>query len=74
MIAYKAALEGWARALNLRDRKIENHTQRVTDLIVRLARFLRMDENVLVHIRRGALLHDIGKNAIPGQLPLKWSP
>jgi len=60
-IAYDTTLEGWSRALDLRDQDTEGHTQRVADLTVRLARRLGMSNDQLIHIRRGALLHDIGK-------------
>lgn len=63
--AYDETLAGWARALELRDKDTEGHTRRVTDLTMRLARALKLDEEQLIHIRRGAILHDIGKVAIP---------
>lgn len=63
--AYDETLAGWARALELRDKDTEGHTRRVVDLTMRLARALKLDEEQLIHIRRGALLHDIGKVAIP---------
>lgn len=64
-MAYDATIEGWSRALDLRDRETEGHTQRVTDLTVTLARKMGFSEERLVFIRRGALLHDIGKMGIP---------
>ncbi|MCP4898126.1 MAG: PAS domain S-box protein [bacterium] len=63
--AYDSTLEGWARALELRDSDTQGHTRRVTDLTVRLGRKLGLEDEVLVDLRRGALLHDIGKVAIP---------
>jgi putative nucleotidyltransferase with HDIG domain len=69
--AYQATLEGWVRALDLRDKETEGHTQRVTALTERLARSMGLDEQALVHIKRGALLHDIGKMAIPDRILLK---
>ncbi len=69
--AYQATLEGWVRALDLRDKETEGHTQRVTALTQRLARLMGVDEQTLVHIRRGALLHDIGKMGIPDSILLK---
>jgi len=71
--AYEATLEGWARALDLRDRETEGHSRRVTDLTVRLARMMGISEEDCVHIRRGALLHDIGKMGIPDSILLKPS-
>jgi response regulator RpfG family c-di-GMP phosphodiesterase len=64
-IAYDATLEGWVHALDLRDKETEGHTQRVTRLSVRLGRAMGLSEAELVHLRRGALLHDIGKLGIP---------
>ncbi|MBK9780806.1 MAG: GAF domain-containing protein [Anaerolineales bacterium] len=69
--AYHATLEGWVRALDLRDKETEGHTKRVTALTEKLARKMGVDENALVHIQRGALLHDIGKMAIPDGILLK---
>ena len=69
--AYQATLEGWVRALDLRDKETEGHTQRVTILTERLARSMGVDGEALVHITRGALLHDIGKMGIPDGILLK---
>jgi len=66
--AYDATLEGWVRALDLREHELEGHSQRVAKMTVRLARALRLDSDELVHVRRGALLHDIGKIAIPDSI------
>ncbi len=70
-IAYQATLEGWVRALDLRDKETEGHTKRVTMLTQRLARSLGVDDDKLMHITRGALLHDVGKMAIPDGILLK---
>ncbi|MCX7591927.1 MAG: PAS domain S-box protein [Kiritimatiellae bacterium] len=67
-LAYATTLEGWSRALDLRDRITEGHSQRVTELTVRLARLAGMKEDDIVHVRRGALLHDIGKMGIPDSI------
>jgi len=67
-LAYDATLEGWARALDLRDKVTERHTERVTELTIILARSMGMKEEELVHVRRGALLHDIGKIGIPDSI------
>ncbi|HSL44588.1 MAG TPA: HD domain-containing phosphohydrolase [Anaerolineales bacterium] len=64
-MAYDATIEGWSRALDLRDRETEGHTRRVTDMTLRLARSMGLSEERLVLIRRGALLHDIGKMGVP---------
>jgi putative nucleotidyltransferase with HDIG domain len=63
--AYDATLEGWSRVLDMRDQVTDEHTQRVADLTVELARRMGVPDSELGHIRRGALLHDIGKMAIP---------
>lgn len=72
--AYDSTLEGWSRALELRDHETEGHTKRVAAMSVHLARELGLNENELVHIRRGALLHDIGKMAIPDRILRKPGP
>jgi putative nucleotidyltransferase with HDIG domain len=70
--AYNATIEGWSRALDLRDKETEGHTQRVTNMTLRLARSMGIfDEEELIQIRRGALLHDIGKMGVPDQILLK---
>ncbi len=68
---YDLTLEGWSRALELRDEETEGHSQRVTDMTVRLARFMGLSEEAVLHIRRGALLHDIGKMGVPDAILLK---
>ena len=73
-LAYDSTLEGWSRALDLHDKETENHTQRVTQATLRLARAMSVDEADLVQIRRGALLHDIGKLGIPDNILLKPGP
>jgi PAS domain S-box-containing protein/putative nucleotidyltransferase with HDIG domain len=73
-LAYETTLEGWSQALDLRDQETEGHTQRVTELAVRLAKRMGLDGQRLVHFRRGALLHDIGKMAIPDAILHKPGP
>lgn len=73
-LTYDATLEGWARALDLRDRETEGHSQRVTEMTVQLAQAVGMSDADLVHVRRGALLHDIGKIGIPDAILLKPGP
>ncbi|HSL44258.1 MAG TPA: HD domain-containing phosphohydrolase [Anaerolineales bacterium] len=63
--AYDATLQGWSRMLDMRDHATDEHTQRVADLTVALATRMGIPEAELAHIRRGALLHDIGKMGIP---------
>jgi response regulator RpfG family c-di-GMP phosphodiesterase len=71
--AYEATLAGWVRALDLRHHETEGHSRRVTELTIRLARTMGISEADCVHIRRGALLHDIGKIAVPDSILLKPS-
>lgn len=70
-LAYETTIEGWSRALDLRDKETEGHTQRVTETTLRLARAAGMAEDELAHVRRGALLHDIGKMGVPDHILLK---
>lgn len=71
VLAYDTTLAGWSKALDMRDKKTEGHTLRVTEITLRLARIMGMKEDELVHVRRGALLHDIGKMGIPDSVLLK---
>ncbi|MGB8648225.1 MAG: HD domain-containing phosphohydrolase [Anaerolineae bacterium] len=74
LVAYDATLEGWSRALDLRDHETEGHSQRVTTMTVQLARAMGLSESEIVHIRRGALLHDIGKIGVSDDILLKPGP
>jgi PAS domain S-box-containing protein len=71
--AYDTTLEGWAKALEMRDKETKDHSQRVVELTVTLAKALGIEGNELVHLRRGAILHDIGKMGIPDEILLKPS-
>ena len=73
-MAYDATIEGLSRALDLRDKETEEHTQRVSENAVKLAAKLGVTDANLVHIRRGAILHDIGKVAIPDRILFKPGP
>jgi PAS domain S-box-containing protein len=73
-LAYDATIEGWSRALDLRDKETEGHTQRVTNMTVQLARAMGLSDQEIVQIHRGALLHDIGKMGIPDNILLKPGP
>jgi putative nucleotidyltransferase with HDIG domain len=70
-LAYDATIAGWSQAMDLRDKETEGHTQRVTDLTLKLARSMGIGEAQLTHIRHGALLHDIGKMGVPDNILLK---
>jgi putative two-component system response regulator len=72
--AYDETIAGWARALDYRDHETEGHSQRVRDLTIGLARWMGFPESDILHIGRGALLHDMGKLAIPDEILLKPGP
>jgi diguanylate cyclase (GGDEF)-like protein len=67
-------IEGWARAIELRDHDTAGHSRRVAEQTVRLARHMGLPEEELVHVRRGALLHDIGKLGVPDAILSKPGP
>jgi len=73
-LAYNATIDGWSRTLDLRDKETEGHTRRVTDITLRLAASMGMNDSDLIHVRRGATLHDIGKVAIPDDILFKPGP
>jgi response regulator RpfG family c-di-GMP phosphodiesterase len=73
-IAYDATLEGWAKALELRDRETVGHAHRVIEMTLKVADRIGIRGEALQHIRRGALLHDIGKMGIPDSILLKPGP
>ncbi|NTW00608.1 MAG: response regulator [Oscillochloris sp.] len=69
--AYDTTIVGWSRALDLRDQETEGHSQRVTEMTVRMAHAVGLSNADIVHVRRGALLHDVGKLGIPDSILLK---
>ena len=73
-MAYDATIEGWSHALDLRDKDTEGHTLRVTEMAIKIARAMGVEEDQLIHMRRGGLLHDIGKMAVPDNILLKPEP
>ena len=72
--AYDVTLEGWAKALELRDKETEGHSRRVTETTLAVARAMGIHEEEIQHIRRGAILHDIGKMGIPDHILRKEGP
>lgn len=72
--AYDATIQGWARTLELRDGDTEGHSQRVLMMTLTIARAMGFTESDLIHIQRGALLHDIGKMAVPDDILFKSGP
>jgi len=73
-VAYDETLRGWSMALEMRDAGTSGHTLRVAEAAVRLAREVGVAESELVHVRRGALLHDIGKLVVPDSILQKPGP
>lgn len=74
ILAYDATIEGWSHALDLRDKETEGHTQRVTEMTVKLARSFGLSEAELAQVRWGSLLHDIGKMGVPDKILHKAGP
>lgn len=73
-LAYDATLEGWSAALELRERGTAGHSERVVELALELAQAMGIHGEALVHFRRGAVLHDIGKMGVPDSILLKPGP
>jgi HD-GYP domain-containing protein (c-di-GMP phosphodiesterase class II) len=73
-LAYDATIEGWSKALDLRDQETEGHTLRVSEMTVQLADLMGISTNDQVQIRRGVLLHDIGKIGVPDSILYKPGP
>ncbi|GEM_PF-1434409 len=69
--AYDVTIEGWSRAMDLRDKETEGHTLRVTQMAIDLARLANIPESEIQFVRWGALLHDIGKLGVPDSILLK---
>jgi response regulator RpfG family c-di-GMP phosphodiesterase len=74
ILAYDTTLEGWSHALELRDRETQGHTQRVVQMTREIAKRFGMREEQLVHVTRGALLHDIGKMGISDSILMNEGP
>jgi response regulator RpfG family c-di-GMP phosphodiesterase len=69
--ACDAIIDGWVRSLDLRDREPKGHTERLTQITFQIARMMGIGEAELAHVRRGAMLHDIGKMGIPDGVLMK---
>src|SRR4026207_1100016 len=74
LAAYEATIEGWSHAMDLRDRETEGHSRRVTELTVKMSQALGLGNDDIMHIRRGALLHDMGKIGVPDAILHKPGP
>ena len=73
-LAYDSTIEGWAHALDMRDKETEGHSRRVTEMTISIAKALGIEDAKLIHMQRGALLHDIGKMGVPDNILLKPGP
>jgi HD-GYP domain-containing protein (c-di-GMP phosphodiesterase class II) len=69
--AYDKTIEGWSKALEMRNQETEGHSMRVVELTLHLAKFMNIDPRKLPHFKRGVLLHDIGKIAVPDSILCK---
>ena len=69
--AYETTLEGWSHAMDLRDKETEGHSLRVTEMTINIALAMGLNQDAIVNMRRGALLHDMGKLGIPDYILLK---
>jgi PAS domain S-box-containing protein len=74
ILAYDATIEGWSRAMDLRDKETEGHTQRVTEMALELANMMGISDVEKQHLWRGSLLHDIGKMGVPDSILFKPGP
>ena len=72
--AYDQTIEGWNRAVDIRDKETEGHSQRVTRLAVQLAKAAGVQTDQLMFVRWGSLLHDVGKIGIPDAILQKPGP
>jgi HD-GYP domain-containing protein (c-di-GMP phosphodiesterase class II) len=69
--AYDETIQGWGNALNLKDDEVDEHSHRVVEMTLQIAKKMNLNEEMLAHIKRGALLHDIGKIGVPDSILLK---
>lgn len=73
-LGYEQTIEGWAKTLEMRDDETVGHSQRVTEMTMILARKMGITAEEMIHVRRGALLHDIGKMNVPDRIMQKTGP
>jgi len=74
MMAYDETIEGWSHAIDLRDEETEEHSRRVMELTIKMANQMGFGQKEMVHIRRGTLLHDVGKIGVPDNILHKTGP
>jgi HD-GYP domain-containing protein (c-di-GMP phosphodiesterase class II) len=72
--SYESTLEGWARVLEFKDHETKGHSDRVTQMAINLGKAMGLSSEELIHLRRGAVLHDIGKLCIPEEILFKDGP
>ena len=72
--AYDDTLAGWVNFLDLRDEGTEGHTIRVVEKTLMICKKFGFSTAELAHIRRGVLLHDIGKVGVPDSILNKPGP
>lgn len=72
--AYDSLILGWSRGLELRDAESQGHANRLVDHTIRLAQRMYFPEDQMLNLRRGVLLHDVGKMGIPDSILLKPGP
>ena len=72
--SYDLTLDALSAALDLRDRETEGHSRRVVEYTARLANEIGLDKDIIKNIRRGALIHDIGKIGVPDAVLHKPGP
>ena len=65
---HSATLDALMAAMLLRSGEIVSHARRVTDMTLHLAKTFGLADDQMVHLVRGAMLHDIGKLAIPDSI------
>jgi len=70
-LSYEKTLEGWTKALDLRDKETEGHTRRVVELSLDFAHTIGLEAASIEDLQTGALLHDIGKLGVPDAILLK---
>jgi len=69
--SYDLMIDGWGRSLDLRNHIQEGHSRRVTDITLKLAHTMGLNESEMAYIRRGAMLHDVGKLGVPDSILFK---
>jgi response regulator RpfG family c-di-GMP phosphodiesterase len=69
--SYRMTLEALVTAMDAREHETQAHSHRVREYTLTLAERLGLASDELVHVGRGALLHDVGKIGVPDSILLK---